>query len=45
MCDKIVSDDPFQLKYCHERYKTQEMCNIAVDDFLPALKALKFAPD
>ena len=45
MCDKIVSDDPFQLKYCHETYKTQKMCNKAVYDFLPALKALKFVPD
>ena len=42
MCDKIVSDDPFKLKYCHDKYKTQEMCNKAVDDFLPALK---FVPD
>ena len=42
MHDKIVSDDPFKLKYCHDRYKTQEMCNKAVQDFLPALK---FVPD
>ena len=42
MCDEIVSDDPFKLKYCHDRYKTQEMCNNTVDDFLPALK---FVPD
>ena len=30
------------LEYCHDRYKTQEMCNKAVDNFLPALK---FVPD
>ena len=42
MHDKIVSDDPSKLKYCHDRYKTQEMCNKAVQDFLPALK---FVPD
>ena len=30
------------LKYCLNRYKTQEMCNEAVDDFLPTLK---FVPD
>ena len=38
MCDKIVYEDPFKLEYCHDRYKTQEMCHKAVDDFLPALK-------
>ena len=38
MCYKIVSEDPFKFKYCHYRYKTQEMCSKAVDDFLPALK-------
>ena len=42
MCNKIVSDDPFKLKYCHDRYKAQEMYNKTVDDFLPALK---FVPD
>ena len=26
------------LKYCHDRYNIQEMCNKAVDDFLPASK-------
>ena len=26
------------LKYCIDRYKTQEMCDKAVDDFLPTLK-------
>ena len=30
------------LKYCHDRYKTQEMCDEAVDD---CLSALKFVPD
>ena len=38
MGEKFVSDNHFELKYCHDRYKTQEMCNKAVDDFLPALK-------
>ena len=41
MCNKIVSDDPFKLKYCHDRYKTQEMYNKVVDDFLPALKFVR----
>ena len=30
------------LKYCLGRYKTQEMCNKVVGDFLPTLK---FIPD
>ena len=42
MCDKVVSEDSFMLKYCLSRYKTQEMCDKGVDDFLPALK---FVPD
>ena len=40
MCDKDVSEDPFVLEYCHGRYKIQEMCNKAIDDFLPALKCV-----
>ena len=31
MCDKVVSEDPFTLKCCLDRYKTQEMCDKAVD--------------
>ena len=27
MCDEFVSKDPFMLKYCLDRYKTQEMCD------------------
>ena len=42
MCDRAFSEDPFILKYFLDRYKTQEMCDIAVDNFLPTLK---FAPD
>ena len=42
MCDKAFFEDPFMLKYCLDRYKTQEMCGKAVDDFLPTLK---FVPD
>ena len=33
-CDKIVSRDPLKLKYCHDKYKNQEVCNKAIDDFL-----------
>ena len=42
MCDKAVSNYPFMLKSSLDRYKTQEMCDQAVDDFL---SALKFVPD
>ena len=38
MCDKAVLEDLFILKYCHVRYKTQKLCDIAADDFLPELK-------
>ena len=38
MCDKVVSEDPFMLKYCLDRYNTQKMCDKAVDAFQPALK-------
>ena len=42
MCDHVVPKDPFMLKYFLDRYKTKEMCDKAVDKFLPALK---FVPD
>ena len=42
MCDKLVSEEPFMLKYCLDGYKTQEMCDKAVDAFL---STLKFVPD
>ena len=40
MCDKAVSEDLLVLKYYIDRYKTQEMRDKAVDDFLVALKFL-----
>ena len=40
--DKVVREDPFILKYCHNKYKAQEMCDRVVD---PSLLALKFVPD
>ena len=42
MSDKVVSEDPFMLKYCSDRYKSQEICDKAVDS---CLLALKFVPD
>ena len=42
MCDNFVSKKTFMLKYCLNRYMTQEMCDKAVDAFPPILK---FIPD
>ena len=40
MYDRVVSKDPFMLIYCHNRYKTQTMCDEAVDDCLAPLKLI-----
>ena len=37
MCDKIISKNPFMLKYYPDKYITQKMCVETVDDFLPTL--------
>ena len=42
MCERINSEIPFSLRYVLDQYKTQKMCNKAVDD---CLAALKLAPD
>ena len=42
MCGRVIYEDPFMLVYCPDRYKTQKMCDEAVDD---CLAALKFIPD
>ena len=42
MCDRVISEDPFMLAYCPDKYKIQRMCDGAVDD---CLAALKFIPD
>ena len=34
----IVSEDPFFKQYCSNRYKTQRMCDEAIDDSLAASK-------
>ena len=41
MCDKVVSEDPFLIVYCPDKYKAQRMCDEAVD----SLAALKLIPD
>ena len=42
MCDKVLSKGNFMLKFCLDKYRSQEMCNKAVAVFLPTLK---FVPD
>ena len=41
MCDKIVTENPFMLKYCPDKYMTQKMCDEVVDDFLPTLNFVR----
>ena len=41
MCDRVVFEDPFLRVYYPDKYKTQRMCDKAVDD---SLAALKFVP-
>ena len=38
MCDRIISDDPFLIRYVPNQHKTQQMCDKDVDDCLAALK-------
>ena len=40
MCDKVVSEDPFLIVYCPDKYKIQRMCDEAVDDSLAALRLI-----
>ena len=38
MCDRAISENPFMLVYCHDRYDTQRMCDVC-------LVSLQFVPD
>ena len=42
MCNSIICEDPFSIRYVPDRYKTHQMCDKAVDD---CLATLKFVPD
>ena len=42
MCDRIISDDPFWIRYVPDQYMTQQMCDKAADD---CLAVLKLVPD
>ena len=37
MRDKVISENPFMLKYCPDKYITQRIFDEAVDDFPPTL--------
>ena len=41
MCDRVIFEDDFMMLYCTGSYKTQKICDEAVD----SLEALKFIPD
>ena len=41
MCYKVVSEDPFSIVYCSDKYITQRMC----DEANESLAALKLIPD
>ena len=38
MCDKVVSKDLFMIKNCSDKFKTQEICDKAVDSHLLTFK-------
>ena len=40
MCDKAVSEDPFLLVYCPDKYITQKICDEAVANSLATLKPI-----
>ena len=42
MCDTLAFEDPSLIVYCPDKYRTQTMCDEAVDD---CLAALKLVPD
>ena len=42
MCNSIICEDPFSIRYVPDRCKTHQMCDKAVDD---CLATLKFVPD
>ena len=40
VCNSIISKDPFSIRYVPDQYKTQKMCDKAVDDCLAVLKLI-----
>ena len=42
MCNSIICEDPFSVRYVPDQYKTQQMRDKAVDDCLGALEVASF---
>ena len=42
MCDSVVSEDPYLIVHCPEKYKSQRMYDEAVDNCPPALKFIPY---
>ena len=40
MCERVVSEDPFLIVYCPDKYKSQRMYDKAIDDSIAALKLI-----
>ena len=40
MCERLLSEGPFLILYCSDKYSAQRMCNKAADDSLAALKLI-----
>ena len=40
MCNRVGSEDPFFIRYDPDKYKTQRMCDEAVEDYLAILKVV-----
>ena len=40
MCNSIICEDPFSIRYVPDEYKTHQMCDKAADSCLAALKFL-----
>ena len=38
LCENVVFEDPLMLKPCHDRYKTQEICDKSADSYLLPLR-------
>ena len=40
MCERVVSEDAFLMLYFPDEYRTQKMCDEAVDDSLETFKLI-----
>ena len=40
MCERVTSEDSLMLVCCPDRYKTQRLCDKAVNDYVAALKLI-----